>query len=190
MAESGLDSLSETHQIRVAWKAFELRPAEVLPLSAAETERLRAYVKQGWPRVRDIARERFGLEMTRPEFDGRLSTRPAHVAAKFAQAQGHGDAFHRAVFRAYWQQGRDIGSADVLAEIGREVGLDEAALRAALADERYLAAVLEDEEWAYRHGLGGVPAFIFGNRYLVSGAQPAELLRQVANRCLEEGRTE
>jgi len=57
-----------------------------------------------------------------------------------------------------------------------------------LTDERYLTEVETDEYWAWQQDLRGVPAFIFGNRYLVSGAQPVEILRQVADKCIEEGR--
>jgi len=37
--------------------------------------------------------------------------------------------------------------------------------------------------------LTGVPALIFNNRYLVSGAQPYEVLRQVVEKVQEENQT-
>jgi predicted DsbA family dithiol-disulfide isomerase len=187
MAESGLDSLRETHTVRVEWRAFELRPKGSQPLPPEYRERIR----QNWPRVQQIARERFHLEMNRPEEGGEPGkTFLAHVGAKYAIAQGNGEAWHHAVFAAYWQQLRDIGDVTVLVEIAKSVGLDEAGFRAALDDPFTHSAVMEDEEWAYRHGLGGVPALIFGHRYLVSGAQPVEVLREVAERCIAEGLTE
>ncbi|MGQ0601175.1 MAG: DsbA family protein [Anaerolineales bacterium] len=184
MAESGLGLLRETHAVKVDWRAFELRPKGSAPMPADYRERIR----QGWPRVQQIARERFNVEMTRPEEVGEPGkTLLAHVGAKFAITHGQGEAYHHAVFRAHWQEMRDIGDVNVLAEIATGLGLDEAAFRAALDDPLLHSAVMEDEEWAYRNGLGGVPAFIFGNRYLVSGAQPAEVLREVAERCIAEG---
>jgi predicted DsbA family dithiol-disulfide isomerase len=188
MAESGLDSLRETHAVQVEWRAFELRPEEAPPLPAEAEAAYRARIMEGWPRVQQIARERFGLEMRRSEETVRRPTRRAHMGAKFASERGQGEAYHRAVFRAHWQALRDISSSKTLTEIAREIGLPEAGFRAALEDEQFLAAVLEDERWAAEHGLTGVPAFIFGERYLVVGAQPAEALRQVADRCLDEGR--
>jgi predicted DsbA family dithiol-disulfide isomerase len=189
MAESGLDSLAETHAIAVTWKAYELRPEEAPPMSPAEQERFQAYLRQGWPRVAGVARERFGLELSEPPFRPGLRTRLTHTAAKAAEALGRGEAFRRAIFRAYWLEGRDIGAEAVLADLARQAGLDEAAFRAAWQDDPYRSAVVADLQWAYQAGLGGVPAFIFGERYLVSGALPVELLRQVADRCLAEGRT-
>lgn len=189
MAESGLDSLAETHAIATTWKAYELRPAEAPRPAPEEEARFRRYLKDGWPRVAAIAQERFGLTLQEPPYRPELRTRLAHVATKAAAALGQGDAFHRAVFRAYWFEGRDIGSAAVLAEVAAAVGLAPAAYEAELADDVHRYAVTADQQWAYQAGLGGVPAFIFGERYLVSGAQPVELLRQVADRCLAEGLT-
>lgn len=188
MAESGLDSLAETHAVAITWKAYELRPEEAGAPSPAELERFRKYLQQGWPRVAEAARERFGLELQQPPFRPGMRTRPAHAAAKIAEALGQGDAYHRAVFRAYWFDGQDISEEAVLVALALKVGLDEAEFRAALADDQYRYAVVADEQWAYQAGLQGVPAFIFGERYLVSGAQPAAVLRQVAERCLAEGR--
>ncbi len=184
MAESSLDSLRETHAVEVEWRAYELRPAGSPPIPADYRQR----IAEGWPRVQAMARERFGLEMRRMEGDEQHPTRLAHIGAKYAIEQGQGDAYHRAVFRAHWQDLRDIASPEVLTEIAVALGLEAAGFRAALHNEGYAAAVEADEYWAYQQNLGGVPAFIFGNRYLVSGAQPAEVLRQVADKCLEEGR--
>ncbi len=189
MAESGLDSLRETHAVNVTWRAYELRPPEAPRRSPDEEAQFRLYIARAWPRVEGIARERFGLELKRME-GGHHPTRLAHIGAKFATEQGRGEAYHRAVFRAFWQELRDIALADVLAEIAVSVGLAEAAFRAALEDDRYRYEVYQDERWAMRAGLSGVPAFIFGDRYLVSGAQPADVLREVADRCLAEGLTE
>ena len=186
MAESGLDSLRETHAVEVTFRAYELRPSNLPPLPPEVEERHQRKIAEHWPRVENIARERFGLELKRTE-GGHHPTRLAHVGAKFASAHGKGDAYHRAVFRAHWQELRDIASPDTLAEIAVAIGLDEAAFRAALTDPHYITEVETDEYWAYQQGLSGVPAFIFGNRYLVSGAQPVDVLRQVADQCLAEG---
>jgi predicted DsbA family dithiol-disulfide isomerase len=187
MAESGLDSLRKTHDVVVEWGAYELRPPEAPPIPPEVESAYRERIAAGWPRIEQIARERFGLEMKRME-GGRHPTRLAHAGAKFASQHGRGDDYHLAVFRAHWQELRDISSPDILAEIAVGLGLDEAGFRAALADEFHLSAVLEDERSAAEAGLSGVPAFIFGNRYLVVGAQPVEVLRQVADKCIEEGR--
>lgn len=183
MAESGLDSLRETHTLQIEWKAFELRPAGSPPIPAEYRARIRA----GNAQMLTIARERFGLEMQGVEPKEPGASFLAHVGAKYAIENGKGPDYHHAVFAAHWQEEKDITSVEVLVEIATRLGLDEAEFRAALEHPRYAAQVREEAEWAYRHGVGGVPAIIFGNRYLVSGAQPVEVLREVAERCVAEG---
>lgn len=186
MAESGLDSLRETHSLEVTFRAYELRPHNTPPLPPEVEERRQKKIAEHWPRVQQTARERFGLELKRVE-GGHHPTRLAHIGAKFAIAHGQGEAYHKAVFRAHWQELRDIAAPETLADIATTLGLDAAAFHAALSDERYIMEVEADEYWAYQQGLSGVPAFIFGQRYLVSGAQPVDVLRQVADQCLAEG---
>jgi predicted DsbA family dithiol-disulfide isomerase len=187
MAESGLDSLTRTHDVKIEWKAFELRPREAPPMDPARAAEVEARIAAAWPNVQQAARDRFGLEMRRPELGRRVDTRRAHVGGKVAEALGHGLAWHKAVMRAYWQQGRDIGQDEVLADIAAEIGLAREAFLTALDQDQYLMEVMTDLHWARRNSLGGVPAFIFGGRYLISGAQPAAVLRQAAERCIDEG---
>src|SRR5688500_7481299 len=189
MAESSLDSLRQTRDVQVEWRAYELRPQGSAGLPPEVEAVHRQPIAEGWPRVQEIARNRFGPDLRRSQDPSSPPTRLAHVGAKYALAQGKGEAYHKAVFIAHWQTLRDISSVDTLAEIAVEVGLDEAGFRAALTDPDFVAAVEADVYWAWQQGLQGVPAFIFCNRYLVSGAQPVELLEEVYDRCAAEGRT-
>ena len=189
MAESSLDSLRQVREVEVDWRAYELHPDNAPAIPPEVEAHYRERVAAGWPRVQQIARERFGLEMRRMEGEGgRRSTRLAHVGAKYAIAQGRGEAYHKAAFAAHWQALRDISDVETLAALARQVGRDEAGFRVALSDPEYVSQVEEDEYWAWQQQLQGVPAFIFGGRYLVSGAQPPDLLAEVVDRCLAEGR--
>ena len=79
-------------------------------------------------------------------------------------------------------QARSVFDVDSLAALAVEVGLDEAEVRAALADHRFRPAVLEDAATAQALGATGVPFFVVDRRYGASGAQPAELLLQLLER--------
>lgn len=129
-----------------------------------------------------MAREQYGLEINMGPFG--INSRPALIGAKFAEANGRGNAYHQAVFRAYWQESQDIGRREVLVQVAASVDLDQAAYLAALDDDIYLQAVLADIEQAYAYGLSGVPALVYNNKYLVSGAQPYAVLAQVAEQAL------
>ncbi len=106
-------------------------------------------------------------------------TNLAFQGLEFAKDQGKGDAYNDAVFRAFFQQDRDIGSLDVLADVAQNVGLEPAEFRHALEQGTYQERVAEHLRVANRHlGLEAVPTVIIGHRRL-NGLYPADALRQV-----------
>jgi len=114
---------------------------------------------------------------------------PAHEAALWADAHGDGEAFRRAVYRAYFVDGRNIGQPEVLGELARQSGLDEDALRRALADGAYREPVQEQFEYARSVGVTGVPAYVAGN-YLMVGAQQYEVYQQLVEAALTAERAD
>lgn len=138
----------------------------------------RAMIMAGRPRLIAMAREQYGLELNQGPFG--IDSRPALIGAKYAEAAGVGEAYHRAVFSAYWEQAADISDLDTLAGIAVAVGLDREAFLAALDDPAFIDAVDADIAQAHAYGLNAVPALVFADRYLVSGAQPYPVLKQVA----------
>ena len=108
-----------------------------------------------------------------------MNTRPAHEGAKYAEAHGAGDAYHWAAFKAYFEDGRDLGDIDVLVDIAEEIDLDTEAFREAVEENRYRDEVLAEEQWAMQSGIRGVPAFIFDDKYLLTGVRPPEQLARV-----------
>jgi predicted DsbA family dithiol-disulfide isomerase len=137
----------------------------------------RAMIMAGRPRLIAMAREQYGLELNQGPLG--IDSRPALIGAKYAEAAGVGEAYHRAVFRAYWEQAADIGDLATLAELAVGLGLDQGAFLAALDDPVHSAAVDADIAQAQAYGLSGVPALVFADRYLVSGAQPYPVLKEV-----------
>lgn len=175
-----LEALKDNHHVAVRWRSFELRPKGSPPIS----EEYRATIDVKRQYFQQMARDHYGVEINEGPFG--VDSRPALVGAKYAEAQGVGDAYHEAVFRAYWQEARSIEEIAVLADIAAEVGLDREAFIAALAEEAWDAAVTADVYQAYRYGLNGVPALVFANKYLVSGAQPYEVLANVVDQIRSE----
>ncbi len=165
--------------MQIQWRSYELRPVGSPPISPE----YRARIEEGRPQLIAMARERYGLEINSGPFG--INSRPALVGAKFAEAQGVGDAYHDAVFRAYWQEEKNIEDLDVLAEVATAVGLARDQFLAALNDPDYQKAMMADVQQAFQYGLSGVPALVYDKKYLVSGAQPYELLAEVAEKARE-----
>ena len=130
-------------------------------------------------RLRETARQA-GIEMIAPPVVA--NTFKAHEATEFAKEGGGLPQFHRAVFAAYWERGENIGDEEVLCRLADECGLDGGALRAALADGRYAGRVEEQMGWARAAGLGGVPTFVFNEKFALVGAQEYEVFADVARR--------
>jgi predicted DsbA family dithiol-disulfide isomerase len=117
---------------------------------------------------------------------GRRRTSNSYLAlqaAEFAADHGDGWRFHRAMFKAYFEDLADIGQVDTIVGVGKDAGLDAAELRAALEDGRYRELVDEGLAMSRRIGVTAIPTFVFDGRLGMVGAQelPAfrEMMRQV-----------
>jgi predicted DsbA family dithiol-disulfide isomerase len=104
------------------------------------------------------------------------NTFAAHQLIDLAQEKGAGDAVVDALFRAYFEQARDIGERTVLLEIAKDAGLARAEAEARWADAGEARRVAQLEEDMKRLGIGGVPTFLLERKFGVSGAQPPEAL--------------
>lgn len=170
----------ESPAVSVHWRSFELRPKGAPPIPPE----YRARIEASRPQLVTIARERYNRTLNPGPFG--IDSRPALIGAKYAEAMGLGPLYHDTVMRAYWQQAQDIGDRSVLADLAKQVGLPRAAYLAALDDPAFDAQVTADVELARAYGLNGVPALVFADRYLVSGAQPADELRRVVDQVAAE----
>ena len=129
--------------------------------------------------LRSIAADA-GLELRHR--DVIINSRRALGAAEFARERGRFDEMHHALFQAHWEGSGKLENVDDLVRIGTAVGLDAAELRTAIDEGRYGDLIDEHRRIASSVGIDAIPAHIFGRRYLVLGAQPYEVLRQVVDR--------
>lgn len=163
--------------VEVEWRAFELHPEtplEGMRLPWADDPRYAVMAE----RLRQMAGE-VGLPMNPPTLIS--NSRRALEAAEYAREQGKHQAFHDAVFRAYFAEGQDIGDWHVLQELAEAVDLDGAAMREAVERGTYRAAVDAQIGEARRLGITGVPTYILGNLAVV-GAQPYGVFQQAMAR--------
>jgi predicted DsbA family dithiol-disulfide isomerase len=170
-------------RVAVEWHAFELRP-EPVPTLLPDGE----YLRTAWRRsVYPLAAER-GMRLRLPALQPR--SRLAHEAAAYVRDQHRFDPMHRAIFAAFFEDGRDIGSIDVLTGIGERVGLDALELRRALDEGRYTGRVRDERTLADRVGIESVPTMVAlgtgdnpdSGGIGVSGAHPYETIRMLVER--------
>jgi predicted DsbA family dithiol-disulfide isomerase len=161
------------YDLEVEHCAFELHPG--VPL---EGERI------PWPPERmAAARARFqevaaAEGLAYGERTHWYNSAPAHEAALWADQQGNGEDFRRALYRAYFVNDLNVGSHEVLALVAEQVNLDATDLRAALTENRFREQVAQQFKYARETGITGVPAYVAGG-YLMVGAQPYEVFRHL-----------
>ena len=100
----------------------------------------------------------------------------AHQATEYAKTEGVQDAFIEAVYRAFWEEGRDINSLDVLCEIADGIVGDIQALKHAVETDQYGDKVIDFDEDAYSKGVYNVPTFFIGDKRLAE--QPYKTIRK------------
>jgi predicted DsbA family dithiol-disulfide isomerase len=103
------------------------------------------------------------------------NSRLAQELGKWAEERGKGDEFHKAVFRAYFVDGKNIAKKEVLLELGKKVGLPVKEAEEVLESRPFKAAVDEDWKLSMRRGVTAVPTFVIDHQVVV-GAQPYEVL--------------
>ena len=162
------------------WRAFQLNPD--LPVEGVARKQ---YVetkfggaqraKEIYARVASVGNE-VGIPFRFEKIERQPNTINAHRLIRYAGDHGQQDAVVEAMFRAFFLELRDIGDMATLSEIGAGAGLNHDLVFAHLSSNEGVASVLEEDEMARRMGVTGVPFFVFGGKYTVSGAQEPDVL--------------
>ncbi|GAA3410318.1 DsbA family oxidoreductase [Paenibacillus hodogayensis] len=173
----------------IRWRAFMLDPnvpKRGLPFMSTMTAKYgEQFSKEGMlGRVMEAgAATGLHFDFDKVEYmpNTRLSHRLIAIAPQEAKA-GLVDALHR----GYFEQGRNIGDPAVLLTIADECGLDGAELGRRLDKGEGESQIETDLAMARRAGISGVPFFIIGNKFALSGAQPPESFLKVFGRLAEQ----
>ncbi len=116
------------------------------------------------------------------------NTTDAHRLIRWAAGIGKAAEMKQRLMDLYFTEGADLSNAAVLVQAAADVGLDPEDVRAALASEQDVEQVGQDVQEAKEAGIEGVPCFIFGGKFAVSGAQPAEYLAEAIERAAQANR--
>ncbi|HQV08437.1 MAG TPA: DsbA family oxidoreductase [Thauera sp.] len=182
--------------VRVNWLPFFLNPDTP---AAGEPYREFLEAKFGGPikaeavldKVRAVAADD-GLVYAFERIQTRPNTLAAHRLMYRAQAQGQKperiQALGHALFAAHFQEGRDIGDLDTLADIATACGERREAVREWLAGRGEVDKVKRMAEGVRRQGIEGVPFFILNRKMALSGAQSAAVLGAAILQSLETGK--
>ena len=139
--------------------------------------------EQLWARLEAEARKSdLDLDLSKQRFS--YPTARAHTLIRHAAAKGTQGALVHALYRANFQEARNINDPAVLADLAAPHGFTEDEVTRLTSDEGELAATREEALAAAAAGIDGVPLFVFGERLAVAGAQPEIVLRKAIEQAL------
>ncbi len=175
--ERALDQLGQRESTTIEWLPFELNPT--MPADGMERAlyRTRKFgperAAQLDAQMAELGRQE-GIDFAFDRMTRTPSTRRAHMLIAAASQHGRADPVVDALFRAYFEEGRDVGDPDTLRGIGVAAGLERDIVDDALGNEQLRDLVEAVERQAAEMRVAGVPFFIVNRRWAVSGAQPTE----------------
>lgn len=125
-----------------------------------------------------------GLDYNSSRISRQPNTTDCHRLIFWAEQAGRAGAMKQRLMDLYFKEGADLTDTEVLVQAAADCWLDADAVRARLATDEDVAMISQTAQAAAKAGVNGVPTFILGGKYAVSGAQPSDQLasaiRQVA----------
>ena len=114
------------------------------------------------------------------------NTFDAHRLLHFALTKGRQSELKEQLMKSHFTHMLSPGDHEVLVAAAKAAGLDEDEVRQVLRSDDFAVDVERDIAQARAYGITGVPFFVVGGKYAVSGAQPAQVLLAALNRALEQ----
>ncbi|ELZ22230.1 DSBA oxidoreductase [Halosimplex carlsbadense 2-9-1] len=169
--------------LEIDWYPFDLRADKRHPDGSIDHSvddgKDEDYFEQAKENVRRL-QEEYDVEMSL-DLSREVDSLPAQVASFYVKETYPYEqwlAFDEAILDALWREERDIGDADVLADLASDVDLDPEEIRDVVDGEEWRDRVTERFDAARREGVTGVPTFTYGE-YAARGAVPPEHLQRL-----------
>lgn len=174
----------------IGWRPFQLNPD--MPVEGMEREVYlakkfgsRERVERVYAPIVEAGREE-GIAFAFDRMKRTPNTLMSHRLIRIAGKMGRQNEAVDGLFRAYFEEGRDIGDLTVVSDVARDAGMDRDEVHAYLETDADLDRVRAEDAFARELGIQGVPCFIIDRRYAVSGAQEPEAFAEIFKRVQAE----
>jgi len=192
--EHALALFDHRDEIRVMHRSFQLDPSRPRHQTMSRREMLKSKYQLSEQQVRDMdtrmehLADIEGLDYRLTDAGLTGNTLDAHQLLQLGKARGIQDALIERLYRAYFTEQRSVFDRDSLVTLAGEAGLDQSEARDVLERDAYVDTVNADVLEARALGVSGVPFFVLGGRYGVSGAQATEVFTEALTKAWEEDR--
>ena len=176
--------LKSEFELEVEWRGFQIHPdwpAEGIPADKAREAGDAAARKATWNRITAMA-DAVGFEIKPPRV--LTNSRAALAATEFARESGRDEALEDRIYKAYFNEGVNIGDTDTVVRLAVDAGLDGSAVADAIKAPKYEMRLKNNALAANNRGVSGVPTFFIGEYPLV-GAQSLDAMRAILRRATE-----
>jgi len=181
--ERALERMGDDFEVRMHFQPFELNP-DMPPEGQDTIERLtRKYgttpeqVRRNGEAITARGKD-VGFTFNMDKRTRTYNTFDAHRLLHWADLEGRQRELKHALFTAYFTNGENPSSPEVLQRLAEEAGLDGARAAEILASDTYAAEVRDRERFYAEQGISSVPAIIINDRHLIQGGQPPEVFEQ------------
>jgi predicted DsbA family dithiol-disulfide isomerase len=154
---------------------------EYLTTKFGSVERYRANA----PRIVMAARQE-GLAYNLDAIARQPNTLDCHRLIRWSGESGDQAHMKQRLMELYFTEGADLSDNEVLARAARDCGMDADRVRRRLASDEDVEIISAEAEQAKAAGIDGVPCFILGGIFAVSGAQSPEYLADAVERAAME----
>lgn len=178
------------HALTIQWHPFQLNPD--MPEGGMDR---REYLETKfggkenavsvYSRIAEAA-EAAGLSIDFSKIARTPNTLDAHRLIHWAGLEGRQTAAASRLFKAYFEDGEDIGDREVLLAIAEGIGMDREMVARLLESDADLEDIRTRDAHARERGVTGVPTFVLANQHVVPGAQPTELWLKVIDEVSEQ----
>ena len=172
----------------IGWLPYQLNPE--MPAEGVDRRAYRTQKFGSWERSQELdaqvadAGRVAGVAFRHDLMARTPNTVEAHRLIRLAGPAGVQHDVVERLFRAYFQEGKDIGDRAVLAAEGEAAGLPPEALAAFTAGEAARTEVAAESRALAQAGINGVPSFVLDRHLLFSGAMPAERMADAFRRAV------
>lgn len=176
LAKHPFEEAIEDKEIEVEWLPFELRPEPNVPLDPInDPSKLALWEKYIYPAI-----EQHGVKMKLPNVSPHPYTGLAFEGFHFAKVQGKEKEYNDMIFKAFFQEEKNIGELSVLSEIARQIGLDVQEFKETLEKRSYKQVQEEALKHAYEEAnINAVPTFKIGNTVIAGMVTKEEFERVI-----------
>ncbi len=173
LAKNVLEESVGEKDVEIQWMPFELRPFPAPTLKPEDD-----YMQKVWNSSVYPFAAQLGIPIVLPRISPQPHTFLAFEGYHFANEYGKGVEYNRLVFKAFFQEEKDIGNVNVLTGIAGRIGLDEVAFKESLLTRKYNEFQQKCLEEAKKFRIQSVPTLIIEDK-VIKGLPTKEALEKI-----------